>query len=728
MTPETPRSVENTAALYGVEAAWVDIDGRRQSASTEVVVEVLRRLGAPVESEADLADAARTRRREIWERACPPARAARSGEAPTLSLRLPADRARGPLEWRLRGEGSGRRAGQHRVLRAGEHRVEELALTGGSAVDGRRYEIRTLELPSDLPIGRHELTVRHGPAEWVVHLVVAPGRIHRSRRLDGTWGVSHPLFGLRDERAAGVGDLATLRDALAWTAGRGGRWFGTMPLLAGFDDPPVDPSPYVPASRLFWDDRYVELEAVPGWEASRAAGELAALEVLRVRRDDALVPWDELSRARAQALTRLAARFFAAGGDRDREFRGWLAARPEAADFARFMAGRAAWGADWHGWPEPARSGLVAAAAVDEVIVRRHLFGQWLAARQVDELGTRSKADGEVGLYLDIPLGSHPQGYDVWRHRGLFVQGVSTGAPPDDFFRGGQDWGLPPLHPERVREDGFGYVAAVLRHAMRPAGLVRIDHVMQLHRLFWVPRGARPADGVYVRYPADELAAVVAVESERAGCEVAGEDLGTVPDAVRELMDRWGIRRTAVPGLEIDRAADAGDGTVADASAFDPGRAVPEGAVATIETHDMVPLAGLRAALDIEEREALGLLEPEEAERLRRRRAAAFGWLDDRYGVDPAQPGPPDPLLLPLLASLGRSAAGVVLVPLDDLYGVPAPQNVPGTTYERPNWRRRLPKPLSAGLPAGADRALAALAGARDAAREPVPRAGTDAA
>jgi len=155
---------------------------------------------------------------------------------------------------------------------------------------------------------------------------------------------------------------------------------------------------------------------------------------------------------------------------------------------------------------------------------------------------------------------------------------------------------------------------------------------------------------------------------------------------------------------------------------------VPVGAVATIETHDMVPLAGLRAALDLEERVALGLLEPEEAERLRQRRAAAFARLDGRYGVVPASPGSPDPLLLPLLTALGRSAAGVVLVPLDDLYGVCEPQNMPGTTDERPNWRRRLPRPLSAGLPPGAERALEALTAAREADGGSAPRAGTSAA
>jgi 4-alpha-glucanotransferase len=713
MSPETARSVENTAALYGVEAVWVDIDGQRRSAPVDVVIEVLRRLGAPVDREGDLADAARIRRREIWARVCPPARAVTRGEASSIPLRLPSDDAHGALDWRLRGEGRG--------LRSGATRVESLPLAGGSTVDGRRYDVRSLPLPTDLPTGRYELTIRHGPSAWKLHLVVAPRRTYRSGRLDGAWGVFHPLYGLRDERAAGVGDLATLREALAWTADRGGRLFGTTPLLAGFPDPPVDPSPYAPASRLFWDDRFVELEAAPGANAARAAGQLTAWEALADRRDDTRVPWDDLTRTRASVLTTLARRFFSTAGDRDPDFRRWMVARPEAADFARFMAGRAAWGRDWRRWPEPARSGRVPAGSVDGALVRRHLFGQWLAARQVEEL-----AGAGAELYLDIPLGTHPDGYDVWRHRELFVEGVSAGAPPDDFFRGGQDWGLPPLHPERIRELGFGYVADVLRHAMGPAALVRLDHVMQLHRLFWVPRGAGPADGVYVRYPADELAAVVAVESERARCEVAGEDLGTVPDAVRELMDRWGIRRTAVLGFEIDRVADLEEVSGAEGGLFDAGRGVPDGAVATIETHDMVPLAGLREGFDLDEREALGLLEAREAERLRERRAAAFTRLDEHFGVDEAVPGRPDPLLGPLLIALGGSAAGIVLAPLDDLFGVREPQNVPGTRDERPNWRRRLPHPLALGLPSAGEEALAALAGVRGrtGVSEPVPDTG----
>ncbi|MGI9038948.1 MAG: 4-alpha-glucanotransferase [Gemmatimonadota bacterium] len=711
MSPETTRAIINTAVQYGLEPAWVDTDGRRQVASPEVILAALARLGAPVESVADLDEAASSRRNEIWRRFCPPARAGAPGEATTVPLRIPAVKARGRLRWTLVSD-----RGRARV---GEARVEELMLAGGSSVDGERFEVRTLVLPPDLDIGYHTLRLAWGTADQRVHLVIAPTRAWRSGGIEGGWGLFHPLYGLRTARGEGVGDFRTLRQALEFTSARGGRVFGTTPLLASFDAPPVDPSPYAPASRLFWNDAYVDLEAAPGWAElrERASGGPGGDDPAEADRADPRVPWDALSLRRRERLERLSERFFEAGGAREPDFVRWADARPAAGDYARFRAAREAWGPDWRAWPEPARSGRPPEDALDRRIIRRHLFAQWQADRQM----RHAVADAGAALYLDVPLGTSADGYDVWRHRALFVDGVSTGAPPDDFFRGGQDWGLPPLHPERIRENGYAYFGATLRHAMGPAGLVRIDHVMQLQRLYWVLPGGRPTDGVYVRYPAEELAAVLALESHRAECEVVGEDLGTVPPAVRELMDDRGLRRSWVFGFSPGEEPD-----------------VPPGAVATLETHDMVPLLGLRAGTDIAERVALGLLangdgdgdvddsgvggdddgDRDEAGVLLEERRRIFAALDERHGTTApesreGEADGPDPLLAPLLAQVGRSPAGLVLVSLDDLAGVADPQNVPGTTHERPNWRRRLNRPLESLLGPEAERALEALAAAR---------------
>lgn len=695
MTSDTTATLERTATLYGVEAAWVDFEGRRRTAPADVVLDVLGRLGAPVAGPEDVDGAARARRLEIWTRVVPPVRVARPGRAPTVPLRLPAEEVHGTLWWSVVVEAAG--------ARTGVASLADLELAGGSSVEGRRYEVRRFALPADLGLGRHRLVLRLRGREWGCHVIVAPERCHRDPSLVRSWGVFHPLYGLRDEgrgAGAGVGDLGTLRDALEWTASRGGAVFGTTPLLAGFGDVPVDPSPYAPASRLFWDDRVIDLDAAPGAPDVRAAGGFDALAALDRRRDEALVPWDELVNARDAALRALAGRFFAANGTGDPDFQRFLVERPDVGDFARFRAAGARHGRDWRAWPAEARSGRPSEGELDPSIVRRHLYAQWVAARQIERTG-----DG-AGLYLDLPLGSHPDGYDAWRYRELFVDGVSSGAPPDDFFRGGQDWGLPPAHPGRLREDGYRYVTAILGHAMRPAAMVRIDHVMQLHRLYWIPRGAGPDEGVYVRYPAEELAAVIALASIRHRCEVAGEDLGTVPDGMRELMDRAGIRRSSVLGFALDRLADDPDA--------DP-TPVAAGSVAAVATHDMVPLRGLREGGDLAERRALGLLTDAEAAPLVQRRQRAFEVLDARWaepagdrGAGPA----PDPLLGPILAALGSGPAGIVMASMDDLAGVTEPQNVPGTTHERPNWRRRLPVPLS-GLGPDVDRILGGLDSAR---------------
>lgn len=714
MSPETNRAIMNTAVQYGLEPAWMDTDGRRQAASPEVILAALARLGAPVESLADLDAAASARRGGIWRRFCPPSRVAVLGEAPTVPLRVPAAKARGRLRWMLVPSDEGR-------PRVGEARMEELMLAGGSSVDGERFEVRTLVLPSDLALGYHSLRLAWRTADHRMNLVIAPQRGWRDGGIDRAWGLFHPLYGLRSGRGDDLGDFRTLRQALGFTAERGGRVFGTTPLLACFDAPPVDPSPYAPASRLFWNDAYVDLEAAPGWaEAGKggAPGKDAAVAAGAAGPAESRVPWDAISKRRRAQFERMATRFFESGGARESDFVRWSQARPAAGDYARFRAAREAWGADWRAWPEPARSGRLPEDALDRRIVRRHLFAQWQADRQIRDAVTNSAAM----LYLDVPLGTSADGYDVWRHRDLFVEGVSTGAPPDDFFRGGQDWGLPPLHPERIRENGYAYFGATLRHAMGPAGLVRIDHVMQLQRLYWVLPGGSPTDGVYVRYPAEELAAVLALESHQARCEIVGEDLGTVPPTVRELMDDRGFRRSWVFGFSPGKEPD-----------------VPDGAVATLETHDMVPLVGLRNGVDIADRLALGLLgkgngkgngdagesaegRETEAERLLAERRRIFAELDERHGTTAPEPGRseevggsagPDSLLAPLLSQVGRGPAGLVLVSLDDLVGVAEPQNVPGTTCERPNWRRRLPRPLDSLLAPEAERALEALGSAR---------------
>lgn len=264
-----------------------------------------------------------------------------------------------------------------------------------------------------------------------------------------------------------------------------------------------------------------------------------------------------------------------------------------------------------------------------------------------------------VGLYFDLPLGVHPEGYDVWKEPHLFARGVTAGAPPDPFFRQGQDWGFPPLHPERIRQEGFGYFAACLRHSMRHASLLRIDHVMGLHRLFWVPRGFPAREGVYVRYPAQELFAVLCLESHRSRCAVVGEDLGTVPPETRRALRRHRLSGMFVVQYELR------------ADPRRPMRPVPSECVASLNTHDMVPFASFwrRAA-----RRPLG--------------KALRQFFDGKGDRKPGSSRGAQ-MALSLLQKLARSRCRLLLVNPEDHWGELQPHNVPGTGPARGNWTRK---------------------------------------
>jgi 4-alpha-glucanotransferase len=274
----------------------------------------------------------------------------------------------------------------------------------------------------------------------------------------------------------------------------------------------------------------------------------------------------------------------------------------------------------------------------------------------------------------------HPASYDVWRERDAFAEGVSAGAPPDTFFTKGQDWGFPALHPQRIREQEYRYPIACLRHLMRRAAVLRLDHVMWMHRLFWVPSDLEARDGVYVRYPAEELYAILCLESHRARTVVVGEDLGTVPPAVRRAMARRGVLRTSVLQYELRPNLRA------------PLRPIPASAMASLNTHDMPPFASMWEGRDIEDRLSLGLLDDKAARKEHRdrdrARRALIRLLRREGRLESRHPSGPE-VLRGALRHVAASKARMAVIALEDLWWETLPQNTPGTDDERPNWRRR---------------------------------------
>jgi 4-alpha-glucanotransferase len=490
-----------------------------------------------------------------------------------------------------------------------------------------------------------------------------------------------PAYALRSDRDWGAGDLADL-EALAALASRwGGSATATLPLLAGFLDKPFEPSPYRPVSRLFWNEFYLALDLIPEWRNCPAARELWASSgeqaQLCALRASELVDYRQVARLKREVLEEMA-RFFFASEDvvRKESFASYLDSCGSTREYAHFRAEVENHGSDWRDWPQrwekpwpPSGAGEAAPRPASQS-ERYHLYCQWQMEEQLSNL---AKNSGVAGLFLDLPVGVHPGGFDTWRWPGLFAHDMSAGAPPDRFFSLGQHWDSPPLHPEKIGEDGHGYFACCVRHHMRQAAYLRIDHVMSLHRLFWVPLGAPPASGVYVNYPAEELYSVLSLESHRNGTVVVGEDLGTVPQGVRSAMRRYGVSRTWVMQMSF-RARGA-----------DPVPPVPPGAVASLNTHDMFPFAGFVEGDDIRIRLATGQVNEGGA----RREAAARARLVARLRVWAEEQQSDADLLRALLKHLRRSPAGLTLVNLEDLLLETRPQNVPGTGPEWGNWRRK---------------------------------------
>jgi 4-alpha-glucanotransferase len=357
--------------------------------------------------------------------------------------------------------------------------------------------------------------------------------------------------------------------------------------------------------------------------------------------------------------------------ERRADFENFIAAHPMARDYAAFRAKVERERKVWERWPAASRNGTLKAKDYDKKVFQYHLFVQWQAHEQMAALGEKAQAGGPA-LYLDFPLGVNRDGYDVWREREVFALDASGGAPPDSFFTKGQNWGFPPLHPDGLRRQGYHYYIHCLRHHLRYARMLRIDHVMGLHRLYWIPQGFSSTEGLYVHYPAEEFYAILSLESHRHRAQIVGENLGTVPPYVNTAMAKHKIY-----GMHVTQFGWEG---------------IASGNVVSLNTHDTPTFAGFWHEADIQDRLDLGLLPEAEVISYRHARAqgrdALIAYLRScgRLNDEPPEAAA---VLRAWLFDLAHSAADLTLVNLEDLWLEPLPQNVPGTWEERPNWRRK---------------------------------------
>jgi alpha-1,4-glucan:alpha-1,4-glucan 6-glycosyltransferase/4-alpha-glucanotransferase len=587
----------------------------------------------------------------------------------------------GRVEWTLRLEDGSAHAWSADVasLRIMGERADET---------GRKVVLRQLMMPRSLPLGYHALSARAAKSAFEATLVCAPASLPRPEaQKDKGWGAFVPTYALRSDDDWGAGDFSALGRLSDWLAERGAQTVATLPLLPAFiEDWKCDPSPYSPASRLMWNDFYLDPTRAAEWDACEPARKIAAseafrAEVTRLKRED-YVDYLAVQKLKKSVLEPMS-QVFGKGMAKNAAFQDLLKRKPALAEYARFRAACDHFKESWWCWPEKARAGTLTAGdwrPEDEIY---HLYVQFLAHQQLGALAENAAAKG-MSFYLDLPVGVSSDGYDVWRERDAYALGLAAGAPPDPFFTKGQNWGFPPFHPERLRAGGYRHFAEIIRHHLSEARILRIDHVMGLTRLYCVPHGFGADQGVYIRFRQDELYAVLLLEAQRAGASLVGEDLGTVPQEVVEIMAKRKLDRLFVFQYEANPHATP---PVADAQS---------NTIASLNTHDMPTWGAYWNSRDLADREALGLLAGSELQREATDRARIReGWRYElkRSGFIHRDSGDLE-VVQASFKRLAATQARTVLVTLEDLWLEERPQNIPGTHLERPNWKRKLSRGL----------------------------------
>jgi (1->4)-alpha-D-glucan 1-alpha-D-glucosylmutase len=720
-------ALRRLAAACGIALEYHDAWGHRRDASDDVLRAILGAMRIDATSDEKIDDALSELALAQCRQCLPPMNVVRIDARPwRLRAHLPCAPVGRAFEWHIVAENGA----IHRIaIAATDVRVVE-AVAGCVAVD--------VVLAAPLANGYHDLALRvDGERVGRGVLAVTPGTCHRPAALRGggrAWGVALQLYGVRSARNWGIGDFTDLATVVERWSREGVDIVGVNPLHALFPHNPAHMSPYSPSSRLFQNVLYVDVEAIAEFAHCREARDRVARPAFAARltelRAALLVDYGAVAALKRPILELLYAQ---ARQDAQRDPSRW-----SAFDAFRIAGGEALrrqaifdalqehfhatdafiWG--WPAWPEayrdPASPAIVAFANAHAERVDFFAWLQWQAELQRAAVAERARSAGlAVGLYTDLAVSVDRGGAEAWAAQHLYAMEASVGAPPDSFNAKGQDWGLPPMIPQRLRESAYAPFISTLRANMRHAGALRIDHAMALSRLYWVPSGAAPSEGAYVRYPLEDLLGLVALESERHRCLVIGEDLGTVTDEVRDALAQSGVLSYRVLLFERDREG-----------RFHPPSRYPEAALATASTHDLPTLAGWWEGRDIEARAMHGQLRPDAnpaaqmAERVRERgellAALAQAQLLPRGSpLDPqAVPSLTPSLATAVQAFLARTPSALMVVQPEDLFGVRDQANLPGTVDEHPNWRRRLPVALE---DVDADGRLHALAVQIEAAR-----------
>jgi 4-alpha-glucanotransferase len=706
------------AACCGLEPHYYDNAGNLHITQPQTQEAILTAMGCRCQTLDDLRQEVECHRRRPWSGLVEPVLALSQSQLPAAwNLYLPLSGGELPsaleIDWELRDE-----SGQclYRQIALRNVRLEETCAFGEVAF-GRVM----LPLPATIALGYYELHVQVHAAEFQrqgrMLLIIAPDRMYLPEVLtrERLWGINLPLYALRSSHNWGIGDCGDLQRVLCLLSDLDADLVGLNPLHHPGVNLLDSISPYYPTSRCYPSPLYLDLDHVPEMSACPEAQACLAQPETQAKisrlRQSRQVNYPEVAGLKSLVLARLLDTFTKHHGGpgspqtaRGREFAAFLERQGEGLRrFAIFLALSEHWQAQdkpyltWQDWPaayhDPASPAVAEFVQTHERQILCHLYAQWLMNCQLQETqALAQKRNLSLGLYLDLAVGVNPGGFDTWAHQDLFALGLDIGAPPDDFSPLGQNWCLSPLLPQQLRVQGYRYFIQMLRQNCPSRGAIRIDHVMGLFRLYWIPRGASPAQGAYVRYPAEEMLKILALESARQQTTVIGEDLGTVAPYIREQLSAYQVLSTRLFYFERQGNGD-----------FNQAAQYPDWAQASVTTHDLPTLAGFWQGRDIRTRQELHLFPDDQAvgrawDDRRQAKAAILsllqhtGWLSqENLQAMSSQTDLPEQVKWGVLAHLAQTPCRLVLLSLEDIFGWLDQQNLPGTKDEYPNWRLKLP-------------------------------------
>lgn len=708
------------AERAGIAADYYDIAGNLHFTSDDTRRAILTAMGFSADSVASLTQALQNWDEVPWRRACDPVRVLHDGETdPPLSYCLVLEEGQEgsvALEWQIRDEANA-------VVQEGQE-GPGLVVVEVRFLDGRRHARVEIPSPRGLSLGYYSLIVRAeglvGGLIATMRIIVAPRQCYVPPSLaehQRLWGLALQLYSLSSDRNWGCGDFTDLGRIVTWAAEElGAGLVGLNPLHALRNIAPYHISPYSPNNRLYLNELYIDLERLPEFYVSEKAQQLfrspefqAKLQALRVNRQ---VDYDAIAAAKRTMLDLTYRKFLAEAYSGEepnlqpKTSRAWLFERFIESEgtplevYATFQTLEEerrliqSKSATWHDWP---KQYLTLGQPVREYAkrhwkrVRFFQYIQWVASGQLSEIQrTVDHLAMPIGLYHDLALGTDRNGAEAWIYQSALAFEADCGAPPDAFAPEGQNWGLPPMNPHALRASGYELMIRLLRNNFRFGGAIRLDHVMAFFRLFWIPRGRPASEGTYVQYPFEDLLAIVALESTRSKTLVIGEDLGTVPDWVREQLAQARVLSYRV--FYFERGA---DGTMK------PPGDYPAQSLAVATTHDLPTLTGFWSGEDLRVRSGLGAF-PDDTARQRAweaRQRDKVGILSalKREGLLPAgvtedlatAPSMTTELCQAIHVYLARTPTYIVLANLEDGLGELSQTNLPGTIDTHPNWTRK---------------------------------------